>query len=116
MLDDLPINRRTQDLAQRASQAKADLTALQAAFDQQHLILQTLLMLLLEKKVIEEQEFRDWIAYVDGLDGRRDGKIAALARPTTCPGCKRISAPNAIACQYCGHAFSPDFLARRKPE
>ena len=93
-----------------------DLATLQRTIDHQHLLLQTLLMLLLEKKVIEDQEFKQWMSYVDGLDGRTDGKIEAEKGPVTCPGCRRVNPRNVPKCQYCGQIFEMDFLARRKPE
>lgn len=97
-------------------QSGVDLLTLQKTVEQQQLVLQTLLMLLLEKKVIEDQEFKQWLQYVDGLDGKVDGKIEAERKPQACPACNRINARNAPRCQYCGQAFEIDFLARRKPE
>jgi ribosomal protein L40E len=81
------------------------LDQLQFQIDRQHLVIQTLLIMLLEKGVMTEQELNEWIDYVDGLDGRRDGRLKADVSPITCSSCGRKNSPNAGHCQYCGHDF-----------
>lgn len=95
------------------SATRSTVQDLERVVDRQTLLLQTLLMLLLEKKVIHEDEFREWIAYVDELDGVRDGRVKAEKAPVSCPKCKRNNQPGAAKCQYCGEAFTPEFLFRR---
>jgi len=80
----------------------AGLIALEERLDRLELLLQTLLRLLVEKKLIEREEFRQWIDYVDALDGSRDGKMRQTRRPHVCPACGRRSRPAARTCQYCG--------------
>jgi hypothetical protein len=89
----------------------ADLSSLEVRLEQQNLLIQTLLMLLLEKKVIHEDEFKEWMIYVDELDGVRDGRVKAQQGPITCPSCKRNNPRTAVRCQYCGNEFPPEFLA-----
>jgi hypothetical protein len=81
--------------------------------DRQNLIIQALLMLLLEKNVIADQEFRNWLAYADELDGRADGKLTPDNSPVACPACKRNNPSTATRCQYCDQAFAADYLDHR---
>lgn len=94
-------------------QARGTLDSLQGRIDRQDLIIQTLLMILLEKKVIHEDEFKEWMLYVDELDGTRDGRLREDKTPVVCPGCGRNSPRSAPNCVYCGHEFEPEFLLRR---
>lgn len=87
---------------------------LEARVEQQSLMIQTLLMILLEKKVIQEEEFREWLVYVDELDGVRDGKLKQDKSPITCPKCKRNNSRNRTSCQYCGEDFPMEFLQHLK--
>ncbi len=87
--------------------------SLEARLDKQTLLLQTLLMILLEKKVIFEDEFKEWMDYVDELDGKRDGKLQEDKTPRSCPSCGRNSARHQAKCQYCGHELPVDFLHHR---
>ncbi len=94
-------------------QSRAGLEEMALKLERNTLILQTLLMVLLEKKVIQEPEFREWLAYVDGLDGVRDGRLREDKRPLLCPQCGRNS-PRAIPkCMYCGQDLDADFLQHR---
>jgi hypothetical protein len=87
---------------------------MQERIDRQNLLLQTLLRLLLEKGVIQEKEFKEWIVYVDEFDGKRDGKLEAQKGIKRCVGCGRVNATKAAVCMYCGAHFAPDFLAEDK--
>ncbi|MCL5271235.1 MAG: hypothetical protein M1457_11965 [bacterium] len=107
----LPPRRRSPE-----TPAHANFDQLNEKIERQNLLIQTLLMLLIEKKLIEEQEFRDWVKYVDSLDGARDGKVREPGTPITCPSCRRQSPRTAVKCIYCDHPFEPDFLVRRAPE
>jgi hypothetical protein len=89
------------------------LPALQARVERQDLIIQTLLMILLEKKVIHEDEFQEWVIYVDELDGTRDGRLREDTTPVSCPACGRNSLRTSSRCVYCGHELEPEFLIRR---
>lgn len=81
--------------------------------ERQNLMIQTLLMILLEKQVIQEEEFREWLIYVDELDGVRDGRVREDKTPVACPKCHRNSPRTATKCIFCGHEFEVEFLARR---
>lgn len=94
----------------------ADFVSLEDRLEKQNLLIQTLLMILLEKKVIHEDEFKEWMIYVDELDGKRDGKLRENKSPVICPKCKRNNPPNRTACQYCGIEFPPEFLQYKNKE
>jgi hypothetical protein len=81
-------------------------TALESRLERQEMLIQTLLILLLEKGVIGQDELREWMAYVDGLDGRMDGRLREAAEPKSCSKCGRMSPATAIRCQYCDTPFS----------
>jgi hypothetical protein len=98
----------TQDLG-----ARSEVEALRQKVERQALLIQTLLMILLEKKVLHEEEFKEWLDYVDQLDGTRDGKLKEDRSPQACSNCGRNSPRNAPKCLYCGHAFETDFLYYR---
>jgi hypothetical protein len=93
--------------------SRGAIDALEMRIDRQHMVIQTLLMLLLEKKLIEEDEFREWLNYVDNLDGRADGKLRPEAAPRACPACGRNNSPTAPRCQYCGRDFPEEFIDGR---
>lgn len=96
---------------------KFGLEQLEARVERQNLLIQTLLMLLLEKKVIGEEEFRKWLIYVDELDGKRDGRLKADNTPQECPKCHRKNQHKASQCMYCGEEFAqPEFLDRKPTE
>jgi len=86
---------------------------LESRVEKQNLLIQTLLMILLEKKVLHEDEFKEWMLYVDELDGVRDGRIRADKTPVACPKCRRNNSAGAVKCQYCGEEIDPEFLVRR---
>ena len=94
----------------------ADAVRMEGVVDRQNLLIQTLLMILLEKQVIYEDEFREWMEYVDELDGKRDGKVEMADQPTVCPGCGRNSAPGRTKCIWCQHELPREFLVRRPEE
>ncbi len=79
-----------------------DIETLQAQLEQQNLILQTMLVLLLEKKVISEDEFNEWATKVDELDGVRDGRLSGEKSPIRCPDCGHENLRGAAKCVNCG--------------
>ncbi len=89
--------------AQRISDAPAQM--IQDRVERLHLVVQTLLALLIEKQIIGEDEFHEWIDYIDRLDGVRDGKLREDRSPQTCTRCGRNNAPHALQCAYCGSAL-----------
>lgn len=93
-------------------QSRSNVQELQAKLDRQHLMIQTLLTVLMEKKIFDENEFREWLNYVDGLDGRVDGRLAESVVPVACPKCRRMNKATAPRCQYCDHPMQTEFLAR----
>ncbi|MEQ8821669.1 MAG: hypothetical protein RLY93_15645 [Sumerlaeia bacterium] len=95
------------------TQARSSAQEMELKLERQNLVIQTLLMLLLEKGVIHDQEFREWLAYVDGLDGKVDGRVREDKSPVACPKCGRNSPRQSPSCQYCGEALPADYLARR---
>lgn len=94
---------------------KSSAIELEERLARQELLIQTLLRLLLEKQVIHEDEFKEWMDYVDGLDGTRDGKLRAPKVARNCPSCGRMNKPNAARCMYCDHEFPTEFLTRKAP-
>ena len=94
-------------------QPSNDVETLRARLEHQQLLMQTLLMILLEKKVLHEDEFKEWMIYVDELDGARDGKLRAASAPLSCPSCKRNSPYGSTKCIYCSTEFPPEFLVRK---
>jgi hypothetical protein len=81
----------------------------------QKLYTQTLLRLLLEKGVIQRDEFAEWLDYVDSLDGRADGKLGKDSRSKSCGRCRRVNPVQARRCQYCDTEFaSAYFLAHEE--
>lgn len=87
---------------------------LQRRIDRLELIVETMMILLLEKKMIHEDEFRQWRKYVDELDGNADGRVREIRAPQACPACRRNSAPEAQRCQYCGAALNPEILLSKQ--
>lgn len=96
-----------------ASSGSATLADLQNVVGRQHLIIQALLMLLLEKNVIEKEELTRWVETVDQLDGRADGKLSVDRSPVICPSCGRTSPATAARCIYCNAALSDSIPDRR---
>lgn len=91
----------------------ATMEHLQARLDRTTLILQTLMMILMEKKVVHEDELREWVKYVDELDGCLDGRLREDKSPIACPKCARKNPRATPTCQYCGTALEQDILFRR---
>src|SRR5688572_4657446 len=94
------------------SQPRGELEDLRQRLDRHNLVIQTLLMLLLEKKVIHEDEFKQWMAYVDEFDGVRDGKLRDDKSPQECPQCRRKTPRSSIKCAYCGAEMPQEFLRK----
>lgn len=97
----------------KTSAPRGEVADLQARLERQQLLVQTLLMILLEKKVIHDDEYKEWLDYVDGLDGVKDGKLREDRRPVDCPNCQRKNPPRANHCQYCGTRLDSDYLMHR---
>lgn len=91
----------------------ATIVDLQNAIDRHRLIIQSLLMLLLDKQVITEPDLKRWMDYMDQLDGRVDGKLSLDKSPVTCPQCGRVSPPNSPRCMYCHADLATNVLDRR---
>lgn len=95
----------------QTARSHADL--IEARLDRANLIIQTLLMLLMEKQIIHEDEFREWLVYADHLDGVRDGRLRDDPTPIACGACHRTNPRMATKCIYCGQPFEVEFLSRR---
>lgn len=109
----LPPPRRTPDspVPQTVNSGdRAMVQELEARVARQNLIIQTLCRILMEKGVVTDQEWNEWLTYMDGLDGRVDGKLTEPRGPRQCEKCMRMSSPKATACQYCGADFQTDLL------
>lgn len=96
--------------AGQTGQTQSSVDELTHRLEKQSLLIQTLLMILLEKKVIHESEFKEWMTYVDELDGKRDGRLKEDRSPVKCPSCGRNSPRTKGNCQYCGQEIPQDFL------
>ena len=77
---------RAKALAESTSSSAAvagrnSIDALEMRIDRQNLVIQTLLILLLEKKVFDEAECRKWRDYADNLDVRADGRLKESSLP-----------------------------------
>ena len=103
----------TEPRFQPGSGPNAGIDQLQARLDRATLLLQSLLMILMEKKVIHEDELREWVRYVDEFDGSVDGRLKEDKSPVACPKCSRKNPRTAATCQYCGVALEQDILFRR---
>jgi len=92
---------------------ETDVEVLQRRLDQQNLVIQTLLALLLEKGVVKEDEFREWVKRMDQLDGARDGKLAEDRSEAPCPSCGKPNVRTASKCRHCGEELEPDLVPPR---
>lgn len=89
---------------------------LQDRLARQELYIKTLLRLLLEKEVIHQEEFGEWLDYIDGMDGRLDGRLGEGTGSKTCGRCRRTNPQHARRCQYCDALFpSTEFLFPGNP-
>ncbi len=99
--------------AKTGGAGNAAFAQLKSQVERQHLVIQTLLMLLLEKKVIDETELRQWMHYVDMLDGRHDGRLSEDRSPVACSACGRVSSATQLRCAYCGTELPTNMVDRR---
>jgi hypothetical protein len=83
-------------------QARSEVELLQLKLQQHELIIQTLVAMLLEKEVMTAEEFQALADGIDGLDGRRDGRLADETNPVVCPKCRKNNARTKPACMWCG--------------
>lgn len=90
----------------------SDIERLKMRIDQQNLCIQTLLVLLLEKGIIREDEFNGWARRMDEIDGVRDGRLSADTAPVRCPGCGYESSHDATECSECGQELEPRLVQR----
>ncbi|MCE5229941.1 zinc ribbon domain-containing protein [bacterium] len=96
-----------------AGAGQATLAELQTTIARQQLIIHSLVMILLEKKIFDKDELARMIEKIDLLDGRADGKLTQDKSPVACPTCGRISPATAQRCQYCGKEIGAGILDRR---
>lgn len=108
MLDSSKISR-----TEPGASGSATVAELQNMIGRQQLIIQSLLMLLLEKQVIDKDELAKWVEYVDQLDGKADGKLNADKSPVQCPKCGRTSPATVQRCLYCNAVLGDGILDRR---
>jgi hypothetical protein len=93
--------------------AQSSVDDLRHIIDRQNLVLQTLLVLMIEKGLIQESEFDEWLKHHDGLDGHKDGKLRPSASPRHCSKCDRMNSPTAVKCTYCDAEFQNLYLDPR---
>ena len=82
--------------------ARSDIDDLKRKVNQQNLLLQTLIALVLEKNLIEEEEFRALLDEVDKVDGVKDGELAEDKTPLICNGCGKKNGRDKSRCMWCG--------------
>lgn len=92
-------------------ECETEIETLIQRIDQQNLVIQTILVLALEKGVFSEDEFRSWVKQMDELDGVRDGKLADA--PVDCPNCGKPNSKTASKCEHCGREIEPDMVPKR---
>jgi hypothetical protein len=97
-----PLSRKP-DEAPHINELRAEVAALQ-------LQVQTLARLLMAKDIVREEELNAWLEYVDGLDGKRDGRSTRVRMPRICANCNRANGPRAATCQWCGDPLPAEFL------
>lgn len=91
--------------ARRTSEKMEDLVARQA------LVIHTLVAMCEQKGVFTRAELLALMEQIDMLDGKRDGKLAPIRAPRSCPSCGKGSAAKATKCIYCGTEFPYNPLA-----
>lgn len=93
--------------------ARSEIERLQARLEQQNLLLQTVITVLLDKGLVNEEQFRGYLEQVDGLDGSQDGKLAEDRKPLTCKECGGKNSPDKSTCMYCGKGLLKPSPIRR---
>ena len=88
----------------------SDIESLQEMVEQQNLVIQTLLVLLLDKGVIMEEEFNDWAKKMDELDGVRDGRLSEDRSQIKCPDCAHKNPHGSTKCEECGKELAPHLI------
>jgi len=88
----------------------SDIESLQALIEQQNLVIQTLLVVLLEKGVFKEEEFNECAKKMDLLDGVRDGRLSEDKSLIACPECGHQNPHTATKCEDCGKALEPHLI------
>ncbi len=97
-----------------SQQHNSTIVELQAQVESLSLQVQTLSRLLVEKGLVTEKELNEWLRYIDGLDGRVDGKLREKKTPKSCHQCQRINPSKAVKCQYCGAELANEFLVKEE--
>lgn len=87
--------------------------SLQRRLDRQNLGIQTLLAMLLDKGVIQEDDFREWVKRMDQLDGALDGRLAEDKTKVACLSCGKSNFKTTAECKHCGAALDPDLVPPR---
>lgn len=95
--------------------SQADATTLQSQVDRLNLMMQTMLKLMIEKGITSKEEFRQWMDYMDQLDGSADGRLRRAAGAQACPSCRRNNPVHAVSCQYCGAKFETKIFDHEPP-
>ena len=94
----------------QGSESDLDPEHLKERIERQNLIIQTLLVMLLEKGTITAEEFRETANRVDMCDGVRDGRLSEDKSLLPCPKCSGLNHNQATRCDHCGAALDPELI------
>jgi len=94
----------------QGSESDTDPAHLKERIERQNLIIQTLIVMLLDKGVITEDDFRETARRVDMCDGERDGRLSEDKSLAPCPDCRGLNPNTATKCAHCGAALDPELI------
>ena len=97
------VNQIVSDFSTRKSETnQSQLEILENQLGRQNLLIQTLLVLLLEKGLFEEEEFLELLDEIDALDGKKDGAFTPKSTPKKCRSCGKTNSSRKRKCMWCG--------------
>jgi hypothetical protein len=91
---------RNQDA--KAGRIEDRLRELEQRHEQLKLVTLALWSMLRDQSGFKESDLRRYVAQIDLLDGKRDGKASTRSEAVRCSGCKRTVVGTAMVCVYCG--------------
>ncbi len=84
------------------------LKELEQRHEQLKLVTLALWAMLRDQSGFKESDLRRYVAQVDMLDGKRDGKASLEPTSVRCGGCNRMVIGTATVCVYCGTSVRRD--------